>query len=98
MEDALNLGIEDVLVNEDHSVDVITAPEDFMTIKSGLIERGFHPKEADVLMRAETDIHITDSETAEKVINLIDSLEELDDVQSVYSNVDISEEIVKGLA
>lgn len=94
MEHALELGVEDVISNDDKSVDVITTPENFISIKEALAKSGFRPEQADVIMRAGTNVAITDKETAEKVMNLIDTLEDLDDVQAVYSNADIAEEIL----
>lgn len=94
MEHALELGAEDVITNDDKSVEVITTPEQFMGIKEKLIKANFRPEQADIIMRADTNVVISDKETAEKVMNLIDTLEDLDDVQSVYSNADIAEEIL----
>lgn len=94
MEYALELGVEDVITNDDKSVDVITTPEQFIKIKQALINANFRPDQADIIMRADTSVVITDKETAEKVMNLIDVLEDLDDVQSVYSNADILEKIL----
>lgn len=94
MELALEIGVEDVISNEDKSVEIITIPEDFMTIKESLIKAGFQSEQADIIMRAETNVAIKDKEIAEKVMNLIDTLEDLDDVQSVYSNAEIEEEIL----
>lgn len=98
MEHALELGVEDVISNSDKSVDVITGPDNFILVKDALLKSGFKPEQADVIMRAETSVAITDKETAEKVMNLIDTLEDLDDVQSVYSNVDIAEEVLNELS
>jgi len=95
MEYALELGVDDVISNKDNSVEVITTPESFLMIKETLTKAGFKPEEADVIMRAETSVAIMDKETAEKVVNLIDMLEDLDDVQSVYSNADIVEMILE---
>lgn len=94
MDIALEAGVDDVVTNDDKSVDVITAPENFFSVKETLVKAGFKPEQGDVIMRADTNVAITDKETAEKVMNLIDTLEDLDDVQSVYSNADIAEEIL----
>lgn len=98
MELALELGAEDIIVSNDKSVEIITTPEDFLTIKQALVKTGFQPDEADVTMRAATSVAIADKEVAEKVVNLIDALEDLDDVQSVYSNADIMEEVLNELS
>ncbi len=97
MEHALEAGADDIIINDDNSVDVITTPDNFLSIKQHLTQAGFHPAEADVLMRAATNVSISDKDTAEKVVNLIDMLEDLDDVQSVYSNADIAEAILEEL-
>jgi YebC/PmpR family DNA-binding regulatory protein len=98
MELALELGVEDVVVNDDKSIDVVTSPEDFITIKDALAAKGLQPAEADVTMNAGTSVSIDDQETGEKVLELIDALEDLDDVQAVYSNADIAEEVMKQLS
>lgn len=97
MDLALEAGAEDVIVNDDGSVDVITAPEEFMNVKDAIVKAGFHPEQADITMRAATNVAIQDKETAEKAMTLMDALEDLDDVQSVYSNVDVAEEILNTL-
>ncbi len=91
---ALEAGVEDVLVNEDGSVEVTTSPDDFLIIKERLVKDGFRPEHAEVTMSASTNIFINDKETAEKVLSLIDALEDLEDVQSVYSNADIAGEVL----
>ena len=93
----MDFAAEDVVTHHDHSVEVITAPELFLLIKDALMKAGFQPEEADMTMRAATNVSITDKETAEKVVNLIDVLEDLDDVQLVYSNADIAEDILNEL-
>ncbi len=94
----LESGAEDVIVNDDKSIDVLTLPESFQSIKEALIKAGFKPDQAEVTMRAATNVAITDKETAEKVLNMIDMLEDLDDVQEVYSNADIAADIMNQLA
>lgn len=98
MDAALELGADDIIINDDKSVDVMTSPESFNSIKSGLQQAGFKVEQADVTMVASTAVAITDKDTAEKVMGLIDMLEDLDDVQEVYSNADISEEAMKELS
>lgn len=94
MELALEFGAEDVIVNDDKSIDIITLPENFISTKDLLAKDGFKPAEADIVMRAGTSVAVADKDTAEKVVNLIDTLEDLDDVQSVYSNADIAEDVL----
>jgi YebC/PmpR family DNA-binding regulatory protein len=97
MDQALELNVEDVIVNDDKSIEVITSPDTFLSAKEGLIKAGFKPVEADVMMIATTHVPINDKDTAEKVEHLLDTLEDLDDVQSVYSNADIAEEVLAQL-
>lgn len=97
MEKALEVGAEDVIVNGDKSIDIITTPETFMIIKQNLVKSGFRPEQAEITMLPGAYIPITDKETGEKVMNLIDSLEDLDDVQTVYSNAEIAEKILTEL-
>lgn len=96
MEVALEAGADDVITNDDGSVDVMTSPENYLTVKDALVAAGFTPDNAEVTMQAATMVEL-DAETAEKMLRLIDRLEDLDDVQDVYSNADISEEIMEGL-
>lgn len=98
LELSLELGAEDVLINDDGSADVLTPPDDFMSIKEGLQRAGFAPQEADITMLPGTQVAIVDLETAQKVLNLIDTLEDLDDVQSVYSNADIAQEVLNQIS
>ncbi len=97
LELGLEAGAEDIIVNEDKSADVITAPEDFAAIKQALAKAGFQPAQGDVTMLASTQVAIIDKDTAEKVVNLIDMLEDLDDVQAVYSNADINDDVLNSL-
>lgn len=97
MEAALEAGGEDVITNDDGSIDVITTPEDYLDVKNALIEAGFTPESSEVTMQATTNT-VLDADGAEKMLRLIDRLEDLDDVQNVYSNADISEEIMNRMA
>lgn len=94
MEAALEVGVDDVIVNDDKSIEVITSADSFPQIKDILTQRGFHPEQAEVTMAATTNVAITDKEMAEKVLRLTDMLEDLDDVQEVYTNADIAEDIL----
>lgn len=96
MEASLEAGAEDIVTNDDHSIDVITTPEEYLDVKTVLIEAGFQPDNAEVTMQATTQ-SVLDEDAAEKMLRLIDRLEDLDDVQNVYSNADISDEIIEKL-
>ncbi|EIC30502.1 MULTISPECIES: YebC/PmpR family DNA-binding transcriptional regulator [Methylomicrobium] len=97
MEAALEAGANDVVTNDDGSIDVMTSPEDYLAVKETLIAAGFTPDNAEVTMQASTQTELG-PEDAEKMLRLIDRLEDLDDVQNVYSNADISEEIMAQFA
>ena len=96
MEAALEAGAEDVLSNDDGSVDVLTEPDQFVDVKEAMIAADLKPEHAEVTMRADITSPL-ELDDAEKMIRLLDRLEDLDDVQNVYSNADISEEILKQL-
>ncbi|AXA34048.1 YebC/PmpR family DNA-binding transcriptional regulator [Francisella adeliensis] len=96
MEVALESGAEDVVTHEDGSIDVITAPQDFSDVQESLVEKGFAAISAEVTFDADVKAEL-DVDTAEKVMNLIDKLEDLDDVQSVYSNANFTQELMEQL-
>ena len=96
MEACLDAGAEDISTNDDSSVDVFTSPDDFVDVKEKLFASGMTTDMAEITMRASTDVAL-DKETAEKLLRMTDMLEELDDVQNVYSNADISDEIMNEL-
>ena len=91
MEAALEAGAEDVAVSEDGSMEVLAAPEDFESVRKGLQHAGLAAADAEVTMRPSTTIRL-DLETAQSVLDLLNALENLDDVQEVYSNADFPEE------
>ncbi|WP_115562661.1 YebC/PmpR family DNA-binding transcriptional regulator [Xanthomonas arboricola] len=87
---AIEAGADDVVVYpEDGAIDVLTAPDAFAQVKDALAVAGLEPAHAEVTFRAENDIAV-DGDTALQVRKLLDLLEDLDDVQDVYSNVDQS--------
>lgn len=94
MDLSLEAGADDVVVNDDKSVDVTTSPEAFLAVKHAMTSAGLVPVQAEVTMAAATDVPVTDKETAEKIMRLTDMLEDLDDVQEVYMNADIAEEVL----
>ncbi len=98
MEIALEKGAEDIVVNDDKSIDVVTAPEDFLHIKKAMVEVGLLPDQAEITMAAVTQALIDDKDIAEKIIRLTEMLEDLDDVQEVYSNADIVEDVLLKIA
>jgi YebC/PmpR family DNA-binding regulatory protein len=94
MEAALEAGAEDVVSYDDGAVDVMTTPETYLAVKEALVFAGFEPDNSEVTMQASTQAEL-DGETAEKLLRMIERLEDLDDVQNVYSNADISDEIME---
>lgn len=97
MEAALDAGAEDVITNEDSSIDVVTAPDDLVDVKEALLASSMEPENAEVTMQASTNCAL-EQKGAETMLRLLDMLEDLDDVQKVYSNADISDEVMAALA
>jgi YebC/PmpR family DNA-binding regulatory protein len=88
-EAAIEAGADDVVVYpQDGAIDVITPPEQFEAVKNAMAAAGLAAEEAEVTMRADNDVKVG-GETAEQVIRLLEMLEDLDDVQSVYSNAEL---------
>ena len=96
MEAAVEAGAEDVVVNDDRSIDVLTDADQFSEVRDALVDRGLRPESAEVTMRANNNNDL-DNDGAQKMIRLLDMLEDLDDVQKVYSNAGISDEILASL-
>jgi transcriptional/translational regulatory protein YebC/TACO1 len=96
MEAALEAGADDVIVNDDSSIDVTTTPENFVSVKEAMQEQGIAGQRADVIMQAATTVNL-ELEDAQKAMKLVDALEDLDDVQKVHSNIEISDEVMAQL-
>lgn len=96
MDAALEAGADDVVSNDDGSVEVYTTPNDFGTVLDALEAAGFKTSNAAVTMIASTEAEL-DADTAPKFMRLIDMLEDLDDVQEVYHNGSISDEVAATL-
>jgi len=96
MEAALESGAEDVVTNDDGSIDVLTRPEEIADVKEAMVGAGLEPEQAEVTMRAATNT-VLGLDDAGKMIRLLDLLEDLDDVQQVYSNADIPDEVLAQL-
>ena len=92
MELALEAGAEDVEVSES-DYRVVAAPEDFATVRGSLKEAGIAFENAEITMQPQNSIDL-DASTAKQTLRLIDALEENDDVQEVYANFDISDEVM----
>ncbi|MGY3896828.1 YebC/PmpR family DNA-binding transcriptional regulator [Aeromonas enterica] len=96
MDAALEAGADDVVTEEDGSIEVYTSPNDFGTVLDALEAAGFKAQSAEVTMIPSTEAEL-DAETAPKLMRLIDMLEDLDDVQEVYHNGSISDEVAATL-
>jgi YebC/PmpR family DNA-binding regulatory protein len=93
MEAAIDAGAEDVVGDDDGSIEVLTSPVDFERVRDAMIAAGIEADSAQVTMRASTSADLGVKE-ATSMIKMLDVLEDLDDVQEVYSNADISEEVL----
>jgi YebC/PmpR family DNA-binding regulatory protein len=96
MNAALEAGADDVVTHDDGSIDVMTSTEAFLDVKSALEATGLTSEHSDVVMEADVKVSLN-AEDTQKVLDLIDMLEDLDDVQEVYHNLEISEEIMAQL-
>ncbi|MEP5763470.1 MAG: YebC/PmpR family DNA-binding transcriptional regulator [Halieaceae bacterium] len=96
LEVALEAGAEDIDSHDDGSVDVITPWEDFGAVKQALEAEGLVCEEGEVTMIASTTVEL-DAGGAESIMGLVDMLEDLDDVQNVYTNADIPEQVLAQL-
>jgi YebC/PmpR family DNA-binding regulatory protein len=90
MEVALDAGAEDISTNDDGSIEVIAAPNDFVNVKQALEAAGYKPELAEVTMKPANEVIFT-GEDAVKMQKLLDALENLDDVQEVYTTAVIEE-------
>jgi YebC/PmpR family DNA-binding regulatory protein len=98
MEAALESGADDIVTNEDGTIDVFTAPEDYAAVKDALDQQaGIESTSSEVTMHPETTVAL-DVKDAEKALGMIDAFEDLDDVQDVYTNADFSDEIMAQLS
>ena len=93
MEAAIEVGAEDVIPDDDGSIEVLTAPADFEQVRDGMIAAGMESETAQITMRASTSAELGAKE-AGSMIKMLEMLEDLDDVQEVYSNADIAEDVL----
>jgi len=89
MEVALEAGAEDVLTHEDGSIEVLSGPGDFESVKNALEGAGLNAEMAEVTMRADTPVELS-GDDAVRMQKLLDVLEDLDDVQEVYHNAELN--------
>jgi len=90
MDAAIDAGADDVVTNEDNSIEVVTGPYDFIAVKEALQKGGLKPEYAEVIMKPITEIDLKGDDGA-RMQKLIDALEAIDDVQEVYTSAVISE-------
>ena len=96
LEAALEAGADDVAGNDDGSIDVLTSAEDFHDVKDNLVGTGHRPEAAEITMRAATG-NTLGLEGAQTMLRLLDTLEDLNDVQKVYSNAEIPDDVLAQL-
>ncbi|HET7922419.1 MAG TPA: YebC/PmpR family DNA-binding transcriptional regulator [Gammaproteobacteria bacterium] len=96
MEAALEAGAEDVVRDADGSFEVLTEPAAFQTVSGAMQQSGLKAESAEITMRASTSVGLQ-KEQAETVLKLLEALENLDDVQTVYSNADFPDEVLQDL-
>ena len=94
MEVAIDSGAEDVVTDEDGGIEVVTSPEEYLAVKDALAEAGQEPDASEVAMVPQV-LSDLDADTGEKVLRLLDALEDLDDVTNVYTNANFPIEIMR---
>ena len=97
LEQALEAGAEDVVTNSDKSIDVHTRFEEYLNVKDAMVAAGFKPENSEITMLPSVTVEM-DISGAETIIGLIDTLEDLDDVQSVYTNADIPDDVLEAMS
>lgn len=88
MEAALEAGADDIITSDDGSIEVLTTEDVFVDVKEALVAATLVPEHSEVTMRASTEVEL-DVEQGQKLLKLIDALEDLDDVQDVFTNAEI---------
>ena len=96
MEVAIDAGAEDVIVNDDGSIDVLTGPADYNTVKDAIEGAGLDIELAEVTLRSSLGTELVEKE-ADSMLKLLETLEDLDDVQNVYSNAEIPDDVLARL-
>jgi len=91
MEVALEAGADDVITEDDGSIEVVTSPDAYADVSTAMKKAGLLPENSEITMRASVEVELN-VEDGEKVLRFLDTLEDLDDTQDVYSNADIPDE------
>ncbi len=92
---ALDAGAEDIREEDDDNYEIITAPEDFEAVKKSLADAGIPVGDAEVTMLPQSYVSLSGKD-AEKMLKLMDALDDSDDVQKVYTNADIADDVMPG--
>lgn len=90
---AIEGGAEDIVVSEDGSIEVLTDPAEFESVREGMRKAGWAPEHAELTMRAMTSAEL-ELQDAQSMLKMLETLEDLDDVQNVYSNADIPDDVL----
>ena len=96
MDAGLEAGADDIVTNEDGSIDVMTTLESFGAVQDALTQSNLEAVNAEMTMLASTAVDL-DLDGAEKLLKLVDHIEDLDDVQNVYSNANIADDVAAQL-
>jgi YebC/PmpR family DNA-binding regulatory protein len=96
MEVAVDAGAEDVVTDDDGVIEVLTSPSEFESVQAALISAGLEPEVSEITMRSSLSTTL-DEEGASSMVKLLEVLEDLDDVQNVFSNAEIPDEILANL-
>jgi YebC/PmpR family DNA-binding regulatory protein len=91
LEVAMDAGADDIVTEDDGSIEIVTSPEAYSDVLSAMEEAELMPANSEITMRANIEVEL-DVEAGQKVLRLLDALEDLDDAQAVYSNADIPDE------
>ena len=94
MEAAIDGGADDIITASNGDMEIISEPSKYEAVLEFIKKKGFNPNHSEITMRCTNEANLSQSE-AETMIKLVDTLEDLDDVQTVYSNAEISDEILE---
>ena len=97
-EKAIEAGAEDLITDDENYYEVRTEPKDLYAVKEALEKEGINIEKAEITRIPTTTVEIKDPETAQKLLKLLDALEDNDDVQKVYSNFEMSDELINQVA
>ena len=93
-EKAIEAGAEDVIMDDEEHYEIRTEPKELYAVKENLEKEGVEIERAEITRIPTTTVEVKDPEKAEKLLKMLDALEDSDDVQKVYSNFEIPEEIM----